>query len=202
MSTAASPPPEHTQAYRPWRRSGTWMVLIMFAFAFAMIGLMYLYWELHTRPFRPLQIAINAHYPNSMPRVIGGKHKSHQPGSKTTLRIVIAVDFDPTEGIPRPAGTKPEDEDRLTVTDAMVLDPRVEQAYASLLQLAKDTTDLTPYELIEIFLEHRRPEKRSRTLFATGSQEEWFKKYSVGSVTAPVGPIAVPVDAVVTPAKQ
>jgi len=178
------------------------MVLIMFAFAFAMIGLMYLYWELHTRPFRPLQIAINARYPNSMPRVIGGKHKSHQPGSKTTLRIVIAVDFDPTEGIPRPEGTKPEDEDRLTVTDAMVLDPRVEQAYASLLQLAKDTTDLTPYELIEIFLEHRRPEKRSRTLFATRSQEEWFKKYSIASVTAPVGPIAVPVDAVVTPAEK
>lgn len=200
MSTTFTPQPEHTQVYRPWRRSGTWMVLIMFAFAFAMIGLMYLYWELHTRPFRPLQIAINARYPNSMPRVIGGKHKSHQPGSKTTLRIVIAVDFDPTLDIPRPEGTQPEDADRLTVTDTMTLDPRVVEAYRSLLQMAKENTDLAPYEIIEIFLEHRRPEKRSRTLFATRSQEEWLNQYASDSISEPVGPVAIPVEAAAAPA--
>jgi len=176
------------------------MVLIMFAFAFAMIGMMYLYWELHTRPFRQLQIAINARYPNSMPRVIGGQHKSHQPGSKTTLRIVIAVDFDPTLGIARPAGTKPEDEDRLTVTETMELDPRVVQAYQSLLQMAKENTDLAPYEIIEIFLEHRRPEKRSRTLFATRTKEDWFKQYWGDLFAVPAGPVAVPVEATTAPA--
>lgn len=155
------------------------MVVIMFAFAITMIGLMYLYWELHTRPFRPLQIAINARYPNSMPRVIGGKHKSHQAESKATLRMVIAVDFDPTEGLPRPAGTTPDEEDRVTLTDTMKIDTRVDEAYKTLVQLANENTDLNDYEVLEIFLEQRRPEKRSRTLFSTRPLQEWLTKYSI-----------------------
>ena len=179
MSTASSSIPEHRRPFRPWRRSGTWMVLIMFAFAFAMIGTMYLYWELHTRPFRPLQIAIGAKYPNSMPRVIGGQHKSHQPGSRVRLRIVIAVDFDPTEGLPRPAGTptEPGAQDRVTLDDTMVVNDQIRAVYTSLLGLAKQYTDLTPYQDLEIFLEHRRPEKTSRTLFATYTTEDWLAKY-------------------------
>ncbi len=153
------------------------MVLIMFAFAFAMIGMMYLYWELHTRPFRPLQIAINDRYPNSMPRVMGGKHKSHQPENKTKLRMIVAVDFDPTLGLPRPAGQAKSEEDRLTLDDTMNVSSRIEQVYGSLLHLAKQTTDLTTYEEIEIFLEYRRPEKSSRTLYAIRSQTLWFEKY-------------------------
>ncbi len=176
MSTAI-PELDHTQPYRPWRRSGTWMVLIMFAFAFAMIGMMYLYWELHTRPFRPLQIAINDRYPNSMPRVMGGKHKSHQPGNKAKLRMIIAVDFDPTLGLPRSAGQEKSEEDRLTLDETLPVSPRIEQVYGSLLHLAKQTTELTTYEEIEIFLEYRRPEKSSRTLYAIRSQKLWFEKY-------------------------
>lgn len=189
MSTTDSSIPDHQRNITPWRRSGTWMVVIMFAFAMSMIALMYLYWELHTRPFRPLQIAINARYPNSMPRVIGGKHKSHQPESKPTLRIVIAIDFDPTDGLPRPAGTNPEEEDRLTLTDGMKVDPRVEEAYKTLLQLASENTDLSQYSMIEIFLEHRRPEKRSRTLFSTRTREEWLKRYAL-PLSAPANPPA------------
>lgn len=179
MSTTESSLPDHQRLVTVWRRSGTWMVVIMFAFALLMIALMFLYWELHTRPFRPLQVAINARYPNSMPRVIGGKHKSHQPGSKPTLRVVIAVDYDPTEGLPRPPGTDPDEEDRLTLTDTMQVDPRVEETYRTLLQLSSENTDLSRYDMIEIFLEHRRPEKRSRTLYSTRSRDEWLKKYPV-----------------------
>lgn len=153
------------------------MVLIMFAFALAMIGLMYLYWELHTRPFRPLQIAINARYPNSMPRVIGGKHRSHQPDSKPTLRMVIAVDFDPTQGLPRPEGQSPSEEDRVTLDETMTLSPQIHEVYGTLLHLAKQTTDLMPYEKIEIYLEQRRPEKSLRTLYAMRSKALWFEKY-------------------------
>lgn len=172
------------------------MVIIMFLFAMSMIALMYLYWEMHTRPFRPLQIAINARYPNSMPRVIGGKHKSHQPDSKPTLRIVIAVDFDPTDGLPRPPGTNPEDEDRLTLTDTMQVDPRVEDAYKTLLELANENTDLNEYQVVEIFLEHRRPEKRSRTLFATRPLQEWLTKYSITPTSPePLPPVSSPVSA-------
>jgi hypothetical protein len=196
MSTTEHSIPDHQRNVTTWRRSGTWMVIIMFLFAMSMIALMYLYWEMHTRPFRPLQIAINARYPNSMPRVIGGKHKSHQPDSKPTLRIVIAVDFDPTDGLPRPPGTNPEDEDRLTLTDTMQVDPRVEDAYKTLLELANENTDLNEYQVVEIFLEHRRPEKRSRTLFATRPLQEWLTKYSITPTSPePLPPASSPVSA-------
>ena len=188
MSTAASPPPEHLQPYRPWRRSGTWMVLIMFAFAFTMIGIMYLYWHLHTLPFRPLQMAIGARHPHSMPRVEGGKHKSHQPESQPKLRMTVAVDFDPTAGLPRPAGTSGSEEDRVTLDETMVVSPRVEEVYGSLLHLAKQTTDLSPYVEIEIFLEQRRPEKTSRTLYAIRSKAAWYEKYPTDPLAKPVRP--------------
>lgn len=199
MSTTDCPEPEHTKPFRPWRRSGTWMVIIMFAFAFAMIGTMYLYWELHTRPFRPLQIAIGAKYPNSMPRVMGGQHKSHQPGSRVRLRIIIAVDFDPTEDLPRPAKspTSPGEQDRITLDDTMLVNDRLQQVYASLLSLANQYTDLTPYQDIEIFLEHRRPEKSSRTLFATRPTAEWLKQYPTTPLAQP--PIETPQTAPTAP---
>ncbi len=169
------------------------MVLIMFAFAFAMIGLMYLYWELHTRPFRPLQMAIGARFPNSMPRVIGGKYKGHQPDSKSKLRIIIAVDFDPTLGLPRPNGQTASEEDRVTLDETMTLSPRIAEVYGSLLHLARQTTDISGYEQIEIYLEHRRPERSSRILYAIRAKTEWYEKY-------PTDPLAKPVEAPVVPA--
>ena len=167
------------------------MVLIMFAFAFAMIGLMFLYWELHTAPFRPLQMAIGTRHPNSMPRVIGGRNRSHRPGSKSILRMIIVVDYDPTEGLPRPPrpkGSPKDEDDRLVLTKEMVLDPRVERDYGSLLHLARQTTDLSSYEEIEIFLEHRRPEKSSRTLFAVRAKDDWFAKYPTDPFAKPDEP--------------
>lgn len=198
MSTA-TPESDHTQPYRPWRRSGTWMVLIMFAFAFAMIGMMYLYWELHTRPFRPLQIAINDRFPNSMPRVMGGKHKSHQPENVAKLRMIVAVDFDPTFELPRPASQGKGEEDRLTLDETMTVSPQVEHLYGSLLHLAKQTTDLTTYQVIEIFLEYRRPEKTSRTLYAARSKAEWYEKYPTDPLAQPAQPSAGPTSPPVAP---
>ena len=170
------------------------MVIIMFAFALLMVALMYLYWIFYTAPFRPLQLAIGNRHHNSMPRIIGGKYKSHQPENKAILRIIIAVDFDPTLGLPRAAGSPSSEEDRVTVTDAMSLDPRVEQLYASLIHLAKLNSDLSKYEAIDIHLEFRRPEKSARWLFATHPKDDWFQKYPTDPLAKPTDP-AVPGDA-------
>ncbi len=75
--------------------SGKLVVGLMFAFGLLMIGTLYVYWYFHTGPFRPLQEAIARAIPKSSPRVIGGKHKSHQPGSKNRLRIIVQVAYDP-----------------------------------------------------------------------------------------------------------
>ncbi len=116
--------------------SGRKVVLGMIAFGIVMTGTMWLYWEAYTRPFRPLQYAINEVYPGSSPRVIGGEHKSHKAEYPSTLRIVIRVDFDPREA--------PE---------------AVTEPYTSrLLKLTAQHVDLSAYEQIEVHLVHRVPE--------------------------------------------
>ncbi len=120
--------------------SGRAVVLGMFAFAIVMTGALWGYWEFYTRPFRPLQYAINAEFPNSSPRVIGGEHKSHKQVFPSTLRLVIRVDFDPTDA-----------------ADAVI------EPYTSrLLALAAAHVDLSPYEQVEIHLVHRVPEAETQ----------------------------------------
>lgn len=78
--------------------SGRWTVVGMFLFALMMIGMLFLYWELYTAPFRDLQYAIAESFPDSSPRVVGGQHKSHKEGTPKILRVVIYVpdkEFDP-----------------------------------------------------------------------------------------------------------
>jgi hypothetical protein len=120
--------------------SGRRVVLGMFAFGLVMTGALWVYWEAYTRPFRPLQNAINAEFPGSTPRVIGGEHKSHKHANPPTLRIVIRVDFDP--GAASEAETEP---------------------YTSRLRvLAAEHVDLSPYEQVEIHLVHRVPEAETQ----------------------------------------
>ena len=53
------------------RISGRKVVALMLGFGVVMVAALWLYWELHTRPFRPLQTAIAAEFPDSRPGVIG-----------------------------------------------------------------------------------------------------------------------------------
>jgi hypothetical protein len=119
---------------------GRTVVLGMLAFGVLMVFAMWLYWEMYTRPFRPLQTAINAEFPGSSPRVVGGRHKSHKEGSPPLLRVIIRVDFDPE-----------------TAEDAVL-----QQYVERLRELAGQHLDLTPYEMLEIHLIQRVPEEETR----------------------------------------
>jgi hypothetical protein len=131
--------------------SGRRVVLGMFAFGIVMTGALWAYWEAYTRPFRPLQNAINEEFPGSSPRVIGGEHKSHKHENPPTLRIVIRVDFDPVAA----SGAE------------------IEPYTSRLRALAAEHVDLSAYEQLEIHLVRRVPEaetqQRSFT-FATTEQ--------------------------------
>lgn len=120
----------------PQSLNGRAVVVAMFVFGIAMTGVMWAYWELYTRPFRPLQNAIHAEFPDSSPRVIGGEHKSHKHENPRTLRIVISVDFNPTNA---------SDEDVAPYT-------------SRLLALADEHIDLSQYDQVEIHLVRRMPE--------------------------------------------
>ncbi|HEV7999624.1 MAG TPA: hypothetical protein VGP63_07080 [Planctomycetaceae bacterium] len=124
---------------RPERRiSGRGMVLAMLAFGVLTTTSMWVYWTLHTGPFRPFQDAIAAAFPHSSPRVDGGQRKMHK-GTPRILRVVMRVDFDPT-------------------TDAA----RGEQVVDSVEQIAGQYLDLSTYEDLELFLFQGVPEKDVR----------------------------------------
>lgn len=75
---------------------GKWIVAGMFAFAIMLTGALWVYWKLHTAPFLPLQQAIAEKFPNSAPRVEGGRRKSHEDTPRI-LRVTMKVAFDPVE---------------------------------------------------------------------------------------------------------
>ncbi len=70
-------------------------VLGLLAFGVLTTTSMWVYWTLHTGPFRPFQDALAAAFPHSSPRVDGGQQKMHK-GTPRILRVVMRVDFDPT----------------------------------------------------------------------------------------------------------
>ena len=135
----------------PGTVSGRYVVIGMFLFGFAMVGALWLYWEMYTSPYRDLQNAINAEFPGSSPRAIGGKARSHEEGSPSILRIVIQVDYDPN-------------------TD----EARSHDIAARLAELAQEHHDVTQYELLEIHLVERVPEDSSRQWSVSKPVKEWF----------------------------
>ena len=122
----------------------------MVAFAVVMVGAMWLYLELYTRPFRPLQTAIDAEFPKSSPRIVGGRHKSHKPDSPASLRILIRVDFNPRE-----------DELRSLATAGR------------LVQLAGRHLDVAAYDDVDVHLEQRIPERESIRWSISRPVREW-----------------------------
>jgi hypothetical protein len=137
---------------RPPVVSGKLVVIGMFAFGLLLTGLLFTYWDLHTRPFRPLQEAIAKAVPGSSPRVIGGKHKSHLPDSLNTLRIIIQVDYNPLDA---------------------ANEAKRDELARQILQLARTHHDVTPYQRIELHLEHRIPERPPEVWSSIRTPAEW-----------------------------
>jgi peroxiredoxin len=141
--------------------SGRWVVLGMFTFAIMVTCTLYLFWHLHTAPFRPLQEALAAEYEGSHPLVQGGQRKMHM-GTPRILRVVLRVEFDPN------------DEGRKKTVDKMV---------DRIIQLADKYHGLTDYDTLEIHLAHIRPEKETQQREILRDVSEI--KQEAGSATRP-----------------
>ena len=115
--------------------SGRAVVLGLATFSVLMVASLFVYWELYTRPFRPLQDAIAARFPESSPRVVAGRHKSHLSKSPYVLRIVLRVKEDPREH-----------------------DGAMRHRVNELRELLQPQADLSTYDQIEIHLTYRQPE--------------------------------------------
>jgi hypothetical protein len=80
----------------PRELPGRWVVVGMFGFGVLATGVLYVYWQLQTAPFMPLQMALAAAFEDSSPRVEGGQRKMHQ-NTPLILRVVMRVPFDPLQ---------------------------------------------------------------------------------------------------------
>lgn len=149
MTDFVSPPPA-ADANRPPGLSGRKVVFGMFAFALLVVGTMYAYWDLYTRPFRDLQVSLAERYPGSQPQVIGGKHKSHRAGAVNTLRIILRVDESP-----------------------QVDETRSETRAREIVRLADGHQDLSAYEVIEVVLMHIVPEENGDNWKIAKTLAEW-----------------------------
>lgn len=87
-STATDP-----TAIKPREISGSAVVVGMLTLGITATSLLFVYFELHTRPFRPLREAIGREFRHSRPNVEGGRLKGRGP---MILRISLSVPFDPT----------------------------------------------------------------------------------------------------------
>ncbi len=123
-------------------KAGRYIVFSMFGLGLTATGLLFLYWNLHLMPFMPLQEAIVAEFEGSAPRVEGGQRKMHRD-SPTLLRIVMKVDFDPTENSPKTIDS-------------------LEHRMARLKDLASQHVQTSDYRMLEVHFYHLVKEKDVR----------------------------------------
>lgn len=134
--------------------SGRWVVVSMFGFAVTAVGLLYVYWDLHTAPFRPLQEALAHEFEDSHPLVQGGQEKMHK-GTPRVLRIVLRVGFDPNDELNN---------------------ARVENMLDRIAELAEEHHGLANYETLEVHLVRMRPEQTAeRRQIGRRIQESGFR---------------------------
>lgn len=95
-------------------------------------AVIFVYWDLHTRPFRPLTDALGREFRHSLPKVEGGRHK----GSANTLRIAMRVPFVPMDS---------------TI--------ETQQHVNRVVELARQHANLADFEVLEIHLIQLAPEQ-------------------------------------------
>lgn len=117
-------------------RSGTWLVVAMFGFGLALATGLYVYLTLHTAPFRSLTAALDDRYPDSAPRVDGGKRRLDRPGERV-LRIILKAPFDPEED-----------------------ESRAESFGRGVAAFAAERRPEMAFDLIEVHLYFERPEQK------------------------------------------
>jgi hypothetical protein len=111
--------------------SGRSVVVGLFLLGVAATVVMYVYWDWHTRPFRPLTEAVGREFPHSLPKVEGGRRKR----GPLILRVSLRVPFTPNAVSP----------DSRRVVNRVV-------------ELARQHARLNDYEKLEVHLFEMRPE--------------------------------------------
>lgn len=130
--------PENVSAASPRQTqeiSGKAIVIGMLALGICATATLFIYFELHTGPFRPLREAIGREFRHSRPNVEGGRVRGRGPW---ILRISMSVPFDP-----------------------YVEESQAEKINERVLEIAKTFENLPTFEQIQVNLIHFAPEKEA-----------------------------------------
>jgi hypothetical protein len=112
--------------------SGRWVVAGLLAFGILATGSLWVYSKLELAPFLPMRKALHDEFPQSKPRVEGGRPKNQPP----LLRVVMQVDFTPSQ-----------------------TDPRVVNIFERVVALAKEHVNLAEFENFELHIVRYIPQK-------------------------------------------
>ncbi len=132
--------------------SGRVLIFCMFLFATCVTAGLWTYWELHTRPFRPLTDELGSRFPGSSPRVEGGKHGLHRE-TPSVLRIIMRVPFSPVQA-----------------------EEQYQQRLREVLEVTRSISSIEAYEIYEIHFFQQLPELPPvlRTVRLRREAEEFF----------------------------
>lgn len=120
------------------RISGRLVVGAMFLMGLSATAVMYIYWDLHTKPFRPLTEAIGRTFKHSLPKVEGGRHKK----GPVTLRISMRVPFPPE-----------------------VDETAAQETLATVKSLIRQHVDVSKFEKVQIHFFQMVPEAAAKSRF-------------------------------------
>ncbi|QDU10169.1 hypothetical protein [Gimesia aquarii] len=124
------------ESQQPRLVKGRTIVFSLLIFGLLMSGSLYVFQAVNSFKFAGTQKALDLKFPNSKPRVEGGRLKGKQE-NPATLRITIAVSFNPDQN-----------EDRLQKMSDQIL------------EIAAENLNLNEYELAELHFYQAIPEQK------------------------------------------
>lgn len=144
-----SPDPESKP--RPIR--GRTIVISLLIFGLVMSGSLYVFQAINTYPFAETQNALAREFPDSRPRVEGGRLKGKE-NNPVTFRVTLAVPFNPHEN-----------------------DVQIQKMADQILEVAHQHLNLKQYEIAELHFYQPIPEQQILIRDLNINVEDWLQQH-------------------------
>ncbi|QDV19419.1 hypothetical protein Pan153_40840 [Gimesia panareensis] len=137
----------------PPRTKGRTIVISLLIFGLVMSGSLYVFQAINTYPFAETQNALAREFPQSRPRVEGGRLKG-KADNPPTLRVTLAVPFDPNQN-----------------------DARIQKMADQILNVAREHLNLGEYEIAELHFYQPIPEQQILMRDLEINLADWLKQH-------------------------
>jgi len=143
----------HDPESNPRVIKGRTIVFSLLIFGLLMSGSLYLFQAINTYPFAETQNALAREFPDSRPRVEGGRLKGKQE-NPTTFRVTLAVAFNPNEN-----------------------NTAIQNIGNRVLEIASENLNLKDYEVAELHFYQPIPEQKILMRELKIDLKDWLKSH-------------------------